>query len=738
MDDLKKQLVDMINEEVNNPLLGRKFSKPNPKHLTEKVEKIAPPNAQPIQEDVTSNRPRMSLTEPKRVERRPAYFDNLLEQTSRQITAQVDKPEETPLSEVTTERRIKKLEEDFINVLARGTPNTLVNGLGASFSDTGGGTTWLWDLDDVDIGTPMNGQYPIVNNGDAILYDETTNTWKPGSPGGTYTLPVATDTRLGGIKTGTDFVTDADGNLSLSTDVTLPGDLVPATDSTSDIGDDSHYLQYLYTDNLVQRDTQSGDKVILTIRNNQIILTDATQEITTSVDLGGTTPDPGSLENVYLDGSGKYSVGVAGTGGLNTNGLVTQEFINSPGQFFVINDIDGGVFGPGDRQAFGLIRETLYDGTDLDGGPALWSGGSSGGWSMGPTWFYTGGNPYIWTFYAFPAQTPGGAGEGLNGAMGGQTSQRLWWGLCTKADVGKKIRLGIADGASSDQAGANYTNRLILQLYVSQEMLDHPDAGSDLPGVVITNGAGWYTAFATTGEYENMGSFPDGVDKGYRFRWSTFGRTSLSQLPYVSGVSNNDQIASASGLSYYIVYDPTAADTAAANVVLATGTTSANNAFFPSVPVKLLQFNDPYESFTTPAAQVFDLKYTETGSVQQSPIFHNYPISTTEEIIESSLNASGVQKLRREVCQEILDAVTGYYLIRDLNNTDRAAASAYWSDILTVALAGQLQSVYDLTLAKTADPLAPQELLDAVLETCEKWINTFPVAGSGQTLFFNL
>ena len=308
--------------------------------------------------------------------------------------------------------------------------------------------------------------------------------------------------------------------------------------------------------------------------------------------------------------------------------------------------------------------------------------------------------------------------------------------MCSKAQVGKRIRLGIADGTNTDPTGFNYTNRLVLQLYVSAEMLAHSDASSDLPSTVISGGVGYYVAFATTGDYENMGSFPDGVDKGYRFRWSTFGRTTLSQLPYVTGVSTNDQIASATGLSYYIVYDATAADIAAANVVLATGQTSANNVFYPDVSVKILQFNEPYTSFTTPAARIYELSYTETGAVQQSPIFHTYPIDTEENIINSSLNAAGVQKLRRQVCEEILDSVTGYYLIRDLSASERTTASAFWADILNVALAGQLQNVYDLTLAKTATSLAPQELLDAVTNTAKKWINTFPVAGSGNTLNF--
>ena len=675
-----------------------------------------------------------------------SYINRTAESLSKYIR-ESDKPVRKPVL-TTEEKRDQKLQilENEVTKLAQmtraafpsDTGRDLVSGIGqgGDGQTPGSGAVWLWDLDDVDIGTPHNGQYPTIDNGDAILYDETTNTWKPGSPGGSYTLPVATDVRLGGIMTGTSFTTEADGTLNFSTNVTFPGNILTSDDNVNSIGSDTNYFQYIYANGLVQKDTATGDKVILTVRNNQIILTDITQEITNSVDLGGTIPDPGSLENVHLDGSGRYSVGASGLAGLNTNGLVTQEFINSPGQFFVINDIDGGVFGYGDRQCFGLIRETLFDGTDLDGGPALWSGGNTGAWSISPVWYYVGGNPYVWTSYAFAPQTPGGGSNAATGTFASQTFQRQWWGLCTKAQVGKRVRVGIADGTNSDQTGFNYTNRLLFQLYVSDEMLAHADASADLPAACITNGAGYYTSWATAGDYEHMGSFPDGVDKGYRFRWSTFGNTTLSQLPYVTGVSTNDQIASATGLVYYVVYDPSAADTAAANVVLSTGTTSANNVFFPSVPVKLLQFNQPYTSFTTPEANIFPLSYTEAGAVQQSPMFNVYPISTEEEIKSSALNAAGIQKLRREVCDEILDAVTGYYLIRDLDVADRATASAYWADVLNVALAGQLQSVYDLTIAKTATALAPQELLDAVTNAAKQWINTFPVAGSGNTLNF--
>ena len=253
------------------------------------------------------------------------------------------------------------------------------------------------------------------------------------------------------------------------------------------------------------------------------------------------------------------------------------------------------MFGPGDRQSFGLVRETMVDGTDLDGNVGPLTTGNSGGWSMTYSWYYTGGYPYAWTNYAIAAQTPGGSGLSATGPMSSQSAQRQWWDLATRAGVGKSHRTGIANGTLTDASGQNFTNRLVNQVYFSQEMVDHPDFASLAPSVVQTNGVGWYTYAATAGEFENMGSFPDGNDKGYRFRWSTFGNTTLNQLPFVTGVSNNDQITAASGLSHYVVYDADAADIAAANSVLANGTIGANNRLHPAgTTIHLLQFNQPY------------------------------------------------------------------------------------------------------------------------------------------------
>ena len=305
-------------------------------------------------------------------------------------------------------------------------------------------------------------------------------------------------------------------------------------------------------------DQATGAEVKLSIKDGALIVTDPFRESISAVDLGATTPDPGTLTNVYIDGTGRYSVGASTLN--NLNGLATLEYINTPGQFFAIADIDGGVFGPGDRQSFGLVAEDIYDGTNLRGGVAPFSGGNSGGWSLSYSWYYTGGYPYGWTTYVTSNQTPGGSGISATGTFGGQSTHRNWWELATLAGVGKSLRVGIANGTLTDKSGQNFSNRLVMQLYVSQEMFDHPQASSKLPANVLNNGVGWYAMAATAGEYENLGQFPNGKDKGYRFRWSTFGNTTLSQLPYVTGVSDNDQITSASGQSHYVVYGVNAAD----------------------------------------------------------------------------------------------------------------------------------------------------------------------------------
>ena len=486
---------------------------------------------------------------------------------------------------------------------------------------------------------------------------------------------------------------------------------------------------------IVLQDKVTSAEVVLSVRDGALVVTNPFTESVQEIDLGGTTPDPGNLRNVFINGAGRYAVGQNTL--LNTNGLITLEYINSPGQFFVIDDVSAGGFGPGDRQGFGLVAEDIVDGTNLRGGPAPLSTGNSGGWSFQYTWYYTGGFPYGWTSYFSTNQTPGGAGGAATGAYSGQVSQRQWWDLCGRAGVGRRMRFGIANGTLTQQDGADFSNRLVNQMYVYQEMIDHPDAASLLPATVINNGAGWYTQSASTGEYENLGQFPNGKDKGYRFRWSTFGNTVLGQLPYLTGVSDNDQITSASGLSHYVVYNCAASDASAANSILAQGLIGPNNRLWPeSTTVDILQFNQPYAFPDTPADNVYELKYTYVGAVQASPLFNNYPTTTIEEITETGVSVAPLEKLHTSVCEEIRQAVTAYYLVRDFDFANTALVNNKLADATLASLGGQLINTYDAVSNTTADDdapegtngevLFPQALKDAILQKLELWMNTLP------------
>ena len=478
---------------------------------------------------------------------------------------------------------------------------------------------------------------------------------------------------------------------------------------------------------LVLQDKVTSAEVILSVRDGALTVTNPFTESVSAIDLGGTTPDPGNIRNVFLNGTGRYSVGASTL--LNINGLITLEYINSPGQFFVIEDVDGGNFGPGDRQGFGLVAEDIVDGTNLRGGVAPLTSGNSGGWSWQYTWYYTGGFPYGWTTYTTANQTPGGSGGTATGTFFDQNLQRQWWDLCGQAGVGKKMRWGIANGTLTDQSGRDWSNRLVCQMYVSQEMIEHPNS-SLLPTEVRNKGAGWYTQSASTADYENLGQFADGQDKGYRFRWSTYGNTTLNQLPYVTGVSSNDQITSASGLSHYVVYNAAAADVSAANAVLGEGLIGQNNRLYPeSTTIHLLQFNQPYNwaAAQTDEADVFDLKYTYVGPVQASPLFNQYQISTVEEITETAVSVAPLEKLHSAVCTEVLQAVTAFYMVLDLNPSQTQQVNTLLADAVQAALSGQLITTYDAVSAVATDAtLFPSALKSAILEKLLFWMATLP------------
>ena len=175
-----QQVVEEVVEPVEQaPKRQRGYIKFD--NLNAQVEDLFE-NYTPTEETVEAVKP-----QPKPQVQKPQGRKSFVESAAKAISLSVKnqpKYETKPLREsVSIEQRIKLLEQDLFRVQAQATPNTLVAGIGASL-DSGGGAVWLWDLNDVNIGTPMNGVYPAITNGSVLVYDTSQQAWVPGAGGG--------------------------------------------------------------------------------------------------------------------------------------------------------------------------------------------------------------------------------------------------------------------------------------------------------------------------------------------------------------------------------------------------------------------------------------------------------------------------------------------------------------------------------------------------------------------------
>ena len=120
-----------------------------------------------------------------------SYIDKTAANLSNYIR-DVDRPKPAVIL-TTEEQRDRKLQilENEVSKLAQmtkahfpgDTGNNLVSGIGqgGDGQTPGSGAVWLWDMDDVSIGTPLNGQYPTVPNGSVLVWSSNENQWVLGA-----------------------------------------------------------------------------------------------------------------------------------------------------------------------------------------------------------------------------------------------------------------------------------------------------------------------------------------------------------------------------------------------------------------------------------------------------------------------------------------------------------------------------------------------------------------------------
>ena len=91
------------------------------------------------------------------------------------------------------------------------------------------------------------------------------------------------------------------------------------------------------------------------------------------------------------------------------------------------------------------------------------------------------------------------------------------------------------------------------------------------------------------------------------------------------------------------------------------------------------------------------------------------------------MSVAPLEKLHSEVCKEVLQAVTAYYLVRDFNASQTQQLNSMLGDAVQSALNGQLITTYDAIQAVATDAtLFPAELKQAITEKLAYWMNTLP------------
>ena len=76
--------------------------------------------------------------------------------------------------------------------------------------------------------------------------------------------------------------------------------------------------------------------------------------------------------------------------------------------------------------------------------------------------------------------------------------------------------------------------------------------------------------------------------------------------------------------------------------------------------------------------------------MQASPIFNTYDVSTVQAITDTAIAVSPLEKLHQNVCDEVRQAVTAYYLVRDLSYDNTAIVNLMLFDAIQSSLGGQL------------------------------------------------
>ena len=173
------------------------------------------------------------------------------------------------------------------------------------------------------------------------------------------------------------------------------------------------------------------------------------------------------------------------------------------------------------------------------------------------------------------------------------------------------------------------------------------------------NGPGTYVIKYHAGQWEDLGLDDDGKENGYHLKWGGSPGSVLSAMPYLVGTTDQNVTTLASGTHYYIVYDASDDDIAAANAVLAQSLENlpSDHTLYPDADVKILEFVNAYNGWAGGTVAIL-MNVHEMEIASRSKVFNDY---SGLDLNDRKIALKNFAKARKDVCDDVIAGVIAYY-----------------------------------------------------------------------------
>lgn len=393
----------------------------------------------------------------------------------------------------------------------------------------------------------------------------------------------------GGTVTASDVETADGSNVQVELD-----NLEATKTSEADVVSVIEGTGSLMANKLVLKDLDGLGSNALAFKNRSFILQDETTAEATTVMTAG---QPVFFSKEVGLNAGMWNADGISSDGNNERGVVFNAPLKQAGDYVIFRNIAPAGYDDFRRQRFDVVPVQTTGNNTTFVYNNVFGGGNYGGGTFGVVFYKTTAGAYPWTTYTTASETPQGLGVTTSFAPSQSECQ-----LISKAGYPIDIKIAV----ESDL-------KIVMYYVVRQEVID---AG------IVTGVAGDRFLAETNGTLEDNYSY----------------LPMISIWEYANNIATNDilfhnvsdvQLFKHQQESYYIVYDLSASDRINLTVIAEGNVTVGSTARVLTVVSSNVEY-----TFDGTEWKVLELTYDEMSAIRKSKVFVNYPLTTTEEIVE--------------------------------------------------------------------------------------------------------